>query len=271
MTKGIVSGIQKFSLHDGPGIRTVVFLKGCPMTCPWCSNPETQHIEPQVMFEPSLCIGCGLCENGCPTGARSVRGKEMTVSEVLEAVTQDVAFYRKSGGGVTFSGGEALMQDDFLAALAEACRKEGFHTCLETAGAASSAAVNRVLPHMDLVLFDLKIMDIGLHNELLGFPLEMVIDNLKRFVESGKEVIARVPVIPGYTDAKNNLEAIALLLEETGVSRVNLLPYHDYGAKKYGQLGREYRLKDEKTMKNEALCEFIPLFKEKGIWVKIGG
>ena len=222
---GTVFDIQRFSLHDGPGIRTIVFLKGCPLSCKWCSNPESQSIKPVIMYKAAdclhcgrcmtacrkgaispehknwvnrdLCSGCGECANACPAGALVLKGKTMSIQQVIRELKKDATTYRRSGGGITLSGGEPLVQYEFASELLQACKGQGWHTAIETTGVGSREAIEKVIPYVDTVLLDLKHMDSGQHKKFTGIGNEPVIKNAPEICKISKTVI-RVPVIPGF-------------------------------------------------------------------------
>lgn len=265
--RGILYNIQRMSVHDGPGLRTTVFFKGCPLSCCWCSNPESQHPRPQLMFFSDLCVGCGICMSACthgaiswnkgkaardfsrcvacgactlpcPSGAASMSGREYEVDDVMEIVRKDAAFYNNSGGGVTFSGGECTMQAEFLYALMDACQSEGFHTCVDTCGQCAPHIFSRILSKADLFLFDVKHMDSTEHRRLVGVGNETIQRNLKTALDIYPEKIRiRIPLMPGLNDSEENIAALAALLAPYGVKRVDVLPCHSFGSSKYDALG----------------------------------
>lgn len=295
----VVFNIQRFSVQDGPGIRTTVFLKGCPLRCLWCSNPESQNAFPEVVHRDSLCNGCGKCVEVCEARAISLAaagvsinrkkctgcaqcidvcvpkalhlyGKEMTVDEVFDEVLRDKPFYENSEGGVTVSGGEPLSQADFVAGLLERCQRARIHTCIETCGYADSRDWESVLPHTDLVLFDLKLMDAAAHRKVTGTSNEKVLNSLKRVTAAGVPVIVRIPVIPGINDSEDNLRAIARHVRSLdGVQEVHLLPYHRYGEGKYQSLDREYQLGSLIPPDDARLEELANLFKDMNVSARI--
>jgi len=270
---GVIFDIQRFSVHDGPGIRTTVFLKGCPLRCLWCHNPEGISPNPELMFfeyrclgcgtcakvcpegairgeprgKPQVdrmkCLGCGRCAEACPSGAWRLVGKRISVEELLSTLERDVLLYDRSGGGVTFSGGEPLFQPDFLRAALKACKEQGMHTVVDTSGFAPPAVLEEIAPLTDLFLFDLKPMDAEEHRRYTGVPNRLIHENLRRLVELRRPVVVRVPLIPGITDTERNIQALVAFLAELGkgIQRVELLPYHDV-AEKYARLGKAYSL-----------------------------
>ena len=233
MIKGIVADIQRASVHDGPGIRTTVFLKGCPLHCAWCHNPECIDYKPQTMYYPEKCIGCGLCEKGCFSGAKVICGKEMAVEEVVKEVLLDKDYYGDEGG-VTFSGGEPLAQREFLRALIDACKEQGIHCALETSMIYFDAEIFR---KVDLVMADLKIWDNDLHRTYTGVENVKIKEHFQKLNEIGVPVIARTPVIP---EIAQGIEEISAFLKQFDhVRKYELLPYHPLGSAKREALGIE--------------------------------
>jgi pyruvate formate lyase activating enzyme len=298
--KGLVFNIQRYSIQDGPGIRTTVFLKGCPLRCAWCSNPESQNLRPEIAHRDSVCDGCGRCVTVCPAHAISVKGKtitidrslcdncgqcvavcspgalkmfgeEMTAAEVFRQVLKDADFYRQSGGGVTISGGEPLSQPDFVAALFRLCRDKGIHTCIETCGLASLTALEKVLKYTSLVLFDIKLVGSAAHRKWTGQPNEKIIRNLGVIVKKDVPVIIRVPLIPGVNDNAPELEKIAVLADSLKLSRIDLLPYHKFGMGKYQQLDRKYSLEELNTPPDAQVKQAQLVFTSRGFDCDIVG
>jgi pyruvate formate lyase activating enzyme len=299
---GWIFNIQRFSVHDGPGIRTTVFLKGCPLRCAWCSNPESQSSLPHVVFWADRCIRCDGCLAVCPRGAVSVDseggrrvsgalcdlcglclaecyagaleqiGRPATVDEVLAAVEEDRLFYEASGGGVTLSGGEPLAQPEFSARILRECRRIGVHTAMETCGYALWDAWEGLLPHLDLVLYDLKHTDPVRHERLTGVSNQLILDNLRRLDEAGIETVVRWPLVPGYNDDPETLRALAGLVQRLeNVREIHLLPYHRFGRGKYERLGLEYPLPDLQPAGAPALATARAQLAGCGLEVKTGG
>ncbi|MDR1489143.1 MAG: glycyl-radical enzyme activating protein [Desulfovibrio sp.] len=265
---GIIYNIQRMSTEDGPGLRSTIFLKGCPLRCLWCSNPESQSFLPQLLVFENLCSGCGRCaavcphmavtaKNGrynrdvnlcrdcgacasvCPAGARVMSGAEMRVEEAMRVVRKDELFYRNSGGGVTFGGGEPVCGGEFFFALLEACRNEGYHVCVDTCGCCPAEQFSRVPALADLILFDCKHMDPEAHRRLTGRGNRLILDNLREALNSGVPLRVRMPLVPGANDSEENIIALAALLRDFGRDEVDVLPYHAFGSGKYGALRRE--------------------------------
>jgi pyruvate formate lyase activating enzyme len=267
---GSVFNIQRYSIDDGPGIRTTVFFKGCPLRCAWCSNPESQHPSPQLMHRRSickrcyrcvgacplgainvgadgividrdLCDACGECVRACPHEAMRISGKNMTVDEVMAIVSRDADFYQDSGGGVTLSGGEVLVQPEFARTLLERCREAGFHTCIDTSGDGDTEELRGLIPLVDLFYFDIKHLDPRAHRAETGRPNERIQRNFELVAGSGLPVVVRVPVIPGFNDTVDAIADIAdLVATRLPRGAIHLLPYHRYGQQKYEMLGLDY-------------------------------
>jgi pyruvate formate lyase activating enzyme len=262
MEHGVIFNVQRFSVHDGPGIRTTVFLKGCPLRCLWCHNPESLAFAPELTVAVGRCLACGACEavcsrhatweasrvrcrvcgqcvEACPSGARQILGRQWNVDELMAAVQRDRDFYEASGGGVTFSGGEPLAQPEFLGAALTACHRDGLHTALDTCGFGPREALLEKAALADLVLFDLKALDDAVHLELTGVSNELILANLEELGTVHPAIWLRVPVIAGVNDGAAAIEAMAELAAGLpGVRRVSLLPYHGTGAAKIQRLGR---------------------------------
>lgn len=247
---GTVFHIQKFSLNDGPGIRTVVFLKGCPLRCRWCSNPESQQPEPET-------LGHGM---GLPA-----ESQRKTVEEVVDTCLQDWDFYQESGGGVTLSGGEPTAQPEFCLALLEALKIQKLHTAIETTGYLTAESFKRLLPYVDLFLYDVKHWDCEKHQAGTGVSNTWVLENLRQAVSNGKEVLPRLPVIPGFNDSLEDTAGFSELLKRLGLTRIQLLPFHQFGEKKYELLGKTYDLKGIEALHEEDLREYRQAFLDQGI------
>ncbi len=295
---GVIFDVQRYSVHDGPGIRTTVFLKGCPLSCLWCHNPESWQREPEIRVyasrctdvgacrvacpegladgpnipDPSRCRRCGLCAEACPTGARQLVGRVVGVPDVLEAIERDRPFYDESGGGVTFSGGEPLYQPRFLAACLAEARRRGIRTAVDTSGFASQAVVRAVAPLTDLFLYDVKVLDPVRHLQYTGVPLEPILRNLRALDAAGAQIWLRVPLVPGYNDDPANLEALGLLAASLrNVRRVHLLPYHQLGADKFERLGRAAPMTPLTPPSADAVDEAASYLRIFDLDVRVGG
>jgi pyruvate formate lyase activating enzyme len=298
---GTVFDIKKFSIHDGPGIRTTVFFKGCPLRCWWCHNPESQALGPELMVranrciqceaclsacthgaisrdsgvistDAAKCVACGACAEVCYAEARQIVGREMTVAQVVAEIERDVPFYDESGGGVTFSGGEPLLQPGFLLALLRACQEREIHTALDTCGFAPWETLDRVREYVDLFLYDLKLMDDDGHLKFTGVSNELILRNLQALSRRGHNVVVRVPVIPGINDDDENVRRIGTFAAALpSLQRVDLLPYHHAGAQKYHRLHKVYELPDARPPSDGRMAEIGQVLRGFGLHVKIGG
>lgn len=349
MNKGTIFNIQKFSIHDGPGIRTTVFFKGCPLSCKWCHNPEGQRLEQELIIIDSRCLGCGMCIPVCPKGAlgpgttissynhqiniraidettagktdqtikvdrvnqsdipdtfdtantvitvnriatvrqkckvcgkcaaicpaaaREIAGKEVTPDWVMKEILKDRVFYEQSGGGVTFSGGEPLMQPEFLCDLLKRCKDEHINTAVDTSGYAPWEVVEQVAALADIFLYDVKIMDPDRHVKYTGVSNTLILDNLSKLSQVHESVIARMPIIPGVNDDEKNIRDTGKFLLKHNLREVNILPYHNIGSDKYTRLGKAYSLEDVPQPGSEDMSRVKQQLKKLGLTAKIGG
>lgn len=257
-TKGRIFDIQKYSIHDGPGIRTIAFLKGCAFRCRWCCNPESQNYEIETMIVE---------------GKEKIIGRDVTVGEVIEEVCKDMSHFRRSGGGLTLSGGESLLQMDFASDLLLAAKMKGINTALESTAFADFHEIEeKILPHLDFFLMDIKHMNSAKHQLFVGQSNERSLYNARKIAQTGQNLIIRVPVIPGFNATPLEILDIARFARSLpGVEQLHLLPYHRLGSDKYMQLGREYLLPDTKPPTNEEMQELADIAKTTGLYVQIGG
>lgn len=300
MKKGIVCEIEKYAIYDGPGIRTVVFLKGCPLNCLWCSNPETQKKENELYYNSNKCISCNRCLNvcqrnalevkenkicvnrekcnacgecvkACPMGAVNLVGKNMSVNEVFEEVEKDMIFYQQSGGGVTVSGGEVLMHGSFVQALLKKCKENYIHTAIETSGFGNYETLKNLAEYADLIMFDVKHTKNEIHKNLTGVENTIIFNNLSKLSQIHKNIIIRVPLITGLNDSVKNIEKTANIAKDNGIKEIHLLPYHSLGKEKYKQLNKKYDLKELKTPKEVHVKTLKEIIENHGIKCVIGG
>jgi pyruvate formate lyase activating enzyme len=301
--QGILFNIQSYCIHDGPGIRTTVFLKGCPLRCPWCQNPESHSFHPELLFAEEKCAGCGacvrvcpekairmrgnasrtdrrlcrstgLCADACPNEARTVIGRRATADEVFREIAADSLFYRESGGGVTLSGGEPLAQPEFASSILEKCRNAGFHTALDTCGHADWATAREVLRHVNLVLFDFKHMDPEIHVKFTGVSNELILRNAEKIHhEMSIPMWARIALVPGFNDSPENMEATARFIAEklSSAIPVHLLPCHRLGAAKWERLGRENETAEIEVPGESIMAECRRILESFGLTVISGG
>lgn len=297
---GTIFDIQRFSVHDGPGIRTLVFLKGCPLACLWCSNPESQRFGAEILFDLEKCVACGGCVEVCPhraasgegdrvrydrtlcvacgrcvevcyAEARTMAGRQVTADEVVAEVCKDAPFFARSGGGVTLGGGEPLAQSVFALGILRACRGRGIHTAIETCGHVPWPAIDAILPWTDLFLFDLKHLDALKHRSHTGGDVSRIMSNLRQLAASGARVTVRVPVVPDFNDTLADIRAIADRVVSLGVRDLQLLPYHRLGQTKYRLLGRHYGLSGDKSVPDDTLETLRAGAADAGLSVQIGG
>ncbi len=306
-SSGLVTNIQKYSLHDGPGIRTTVFLKGCPLHCAWCHNPENISRKSEIIIYEARCIRCGqcfevcpqrkdktpapadsanitparppvdctlcgACAEACPTGARSLLGHLMEVDQLLAEILADRVFYEESQGGVTFSGGEPLLQFEFLKAVLQACREQGLHTAVDTCGFAPWEHLHELVPLTNLFLYDLKFFDDAQHREYTGVSNRLIFDNLRALAQMHPAIWLRIPIIPGVNNSAGELQAMARLAAKLpGLQQVNVLPYHKTGVQKFRRLGQPYTLPDTAPPSSGQMETSAQIFRAQGLTVKVGG
>ena len=255
--KGRIFNIQRFSIHDGSGIRTIVFFKGCYMRCAWCCNPESQRYEIETIIEKDK---------------EKTVGRDVTVSDLMPEILSDMPYYRRSGGGVTLSGGEVLCQADFARELLKACKEEGLHTAVESAASSDFSEIEKILPYLDLYLMDIKHMDSQKHKEYTGVGNERILENAKKIASSGVELVVRTPVIPGFNDTAEDIRAISRFASSLpGVREHHLLPYHRLGSDKYAGLGRRYSLPEIEPPTKEKMEYLLSVAEGTGLKCKIGG
>ena len=309
-TQGIVFNIQRFTIHDGPGLRTELFLKGCPLRCRWCSNPESWRtfIQPGIyktkcisrkkcgMCEDACprpevltftrgklsdigrdkCVNCMACYDACPSDAIKQWGKSMSVEDCMKEIRKDTGYYERSGGGVTVSGGDPLVQSDFVAELFKACKEEGIHTCLESTFYANWSEIQKVLPYTDLLISDIKHMDPEIHRNYTAVSNARILENLKRLSKEPQDMILRIPVIPGVNDDSKNIKATAdfILKEMNGkVRTLQLLSFMRLGEEKYASLGIPYPMADVKVNRRsfqKHVNELAAYFNSRGIHCLVG-
>jgi len=288
---------MRFSTQDGPGIRTTVFFKGCPLSCWWCHNPESQRLQPELLYleercrhcgdcvtacpqhaieqvdgtvrTSALCRRCGQCTEACQSEARQIAGRRITVGELVAEIERDLVFFEESGGGVTLSGGEPLAQPRFVSALLGACRDRGIPTVLETCGYATSGVFLTVALAADMVLYDLKLMDPARHKHYTGVSNRQILANLEELLARGRKVIVRIPVMPGINDADDDIRQFAGYLAKLPVTHVELLPYHHIGAGKYKRLGLPYRLPAAPRPTPAELARFSDALTRSGLNVRV--
>lgn len=297
--KGIVFNIQRFSIHDGPGIRTTVFMKGCPLKCAWCANPESQEMFPQLMVRDVKCTSCGKCVQTCPNNALLlskkqgrkinwdlcdqclkcvnvciykslvVTGKYMDVEEIVQEVEKDRIFYMNSGGGITISGGEPLVQYPFVIDLLQALKEKGLHTALDTCGYAPKMVLDNILRYVDLVLFDIKQLDTEKHQKYTGVDNHQILSNA-RIVSKRVKTWFRIPLIEGFNDSPEDIKRVAQIAKDMGVEKISVLPYHEGGQSKSIQIGKIYRMWSTKSPDDAHIRRLTDIASEIGVATTVG-
>ena len=297
--EGTLFNIQRYSIHDGPGIRTIPFFKGCPLSCQWCSNPESQRLKPELMFNKIRCVHCGKCADACPrqaiafthpyfvdrekcnqcgecadvcpTHALEMKGTRMSVAQVIDALKKEETLFRRAGGGVTLSGGEPLTQPEFARELLKACKDKGWHTAIETTAYAPKRVIKEIFPFIDVALTDIKAINPFIHKRYTGVDNRIILENLLRIAQI-TQLVVRVPVIPGVNDNIEEIHAItefAKLLR--GVDTLHLLAYHTYGENKYALLGRIYPMGETALVSEEKMEQLKAEVEAQGFHCQIGG
>ncbi len=296
--KANICNIQKFSIHDGPGIRTVVFFKGCPLRCLWCSNPETQLVQTQLLLDKKKCESCKKCDlsrgteslisenhvlhsdgetlnktkeyiTHCTESALKLSGKEMDIPEIIKEVMKDFDFYEESGGGATLSGGEVLLWHEFAIELLKELRENGVSSALETTGFAKEEIFQSVAKNADLLLYDVKHYDDELHKKFTGVSNELILKNLSWAIKENIDVVVRIPVIPKVNDSLDDARQFVSILKEIGVKEVNVLPFHQFGENKYDLLEMNYELDELEAIHSENLVEYKNIFDAAGLNISI--
>ncbi len=293
--------VERFALHDGPGIRTTVFLQGCPLHCPWCANPESQSIGPKLMHYKNKCVGCGkcamicphqmiqmkegyptfdrknckachTCEKGCLNDAISFVGENRSIQNIMDEVMRDEAYYHTSHGGLTVSGGEAFVQFDGLMELLQMAKENMLHTAVETCGNVPLERMIQAEPYLDLFLFDLKHIDVEVFHRVTGGDLELILNNIRWIAQNHPEkIILRVPVIPGFNFDEETLCKMMDFAKQCGIQTMHFLPYHTFGIAKYERLGLPYTLECQTSLKKDELEKYVEIGKEKELEIIIGG
>ncbi len=298
---GFIFDIKRYAIHDGPGIRTTVFFKGCPLRCRWCHNPESWKLHPEPSLRHGRCVRCGRCIEACSlglirlvdgqpvtdvekcqmcgacvdvclAGAREIIGQQISVAEIMAEVEKDRIFYDQSGGGVTFSGGEPLMQPEFLLALLDQCRQVGIHTAVDTTCYAEPKIIRDVANKTDIFLCDLKHMDSSMHKRYTGVGNVLILNNIRYLAEAGAKILIRVPIIPGFNDDDKNIKEAARFTKTLkGVNRIDILPYNRGGLEKSVRLSDNFELMQTETPSDETMEGIAETFRRYGFEVKIGG
>lgn len=299
--KNLVFNIQKYSIHDGDGIRTTVFFKGCPMTCKWCHNPESQSYRPSVLQNTEKCTSCKkctvicqegaityedgrvktseekckLCEkciDGCINNAREIVGKYYSLDDIMKEIEKDKLFYEQSGGGITLSGGEIMTQDmDYIVKILKKCHRLGYRVNIDTCGHAKFENFEKILPYIDTFLYDIKHMDSDIHKELTGVGNELVLGNLRKLSENSAKINIRIPLVEGINSSEEHIGKIITFLKELKIYKINLLSYHNTGKSKYDRLNIAYEGDDYKAPSNERMEEIKLKFEKNNFCTQIGG
>lgn len=300
MAEGYIFNIQRFSIHDGPGIRTTVFFKGCPLNCWWCHNPEGQSLQRELLVFNNRCIGCGTCASVCERKAITIKegkavldrekcnlcgkcvdncstrglefaGKLVTDEWLLKELKKDIIFFDQSGGGVTISGGEPLMQFDFTLNLVKLLNKEGIHVTVDTSGYTEWDKLSKLVPYVDLFLYDIKLINNEKHKKYMGVSNEIILKNLEKLVDEKTKIAPRIPLIPGINDDKEDIKQFAEFLANLGFNSVNVLPYHDFGREKYIRAGKDYKIKEKLILSDEKKSLIKKEFFKQRINITFGG
>ena len=270
MEKATIFNIMRYCIHDGPGIRTTIFFKGCHLSCKWCHNPESLEQKPLKIFHPEKCIKCGHCDN-CPTGARETIGYEITIPKLMEEIRKDLPFYEQSGGGATFSGGEPLNQAEFLLKILAQCREEYINTAVDSSGFCSTAALLEAAGYADYFLYDIKFFNSDKHEKYCGAPNGIILNNLERLAETKAKILVRIPVIPTINDDMEEMKSIFnFLCGINNIEAVHFLPYHNMHAGKYAKIGKQYELLEISGNESPNMERIVNLFGGK-FRTKIGG
>jgi len=297
MAKGTIFDVKRFCVHDGPGIRTTVYFKGCPMRCWWCHNPESQLFEHELAYRASRCLRCYACLDACPSRAISANGKgnlidrekcdvcgkcvyscsiealeivgrDVTDKDLVREIRDDMVFYEESGGGVTFSGGEPLSQPEFLLACLKECRKAGIHTAIDTCGYAPTETVETIAPFADLWLYDLKIIDDYRHTQFTGVSNSLILENIARLADIGASIVIVTPLVADVNDDDDNITGIAEFAQDLGIGNISILPYHDIGVGKYDLIGGSRPFSELKSPSDSRIVEIEKTLLSYGLNVK---